>query len=70
MQARKEITRLSLTRKKDEAIRIRDDIRLMVVGIRGNKVRIGIQAPKDVDVDREEVHLAKKAANNSTKKTA
>ena len=47
---------LVLTRKKDEAIMINDTIRLVVVEIRGDKVRLGIDAPKDVSVHRQEVY--------------
>lgn len=46
---------LVLTRKKDEVITIGDDIRVMVVEIRGDKVRLGIDAPKYVAVHRQEV---------------
>jgi carbon storage regulator len=41
------------------AICIGRDIRITVLGIRGNQVRLGIAAPKDVVVDREEVHVRK-----------
>jgi carbon storage regulator len=46
---------LVLSRTVDERIFIGDDIRIMVVEIRGDKVRLGIEAPVDVIVDREEV---------------
>jgi len=47
---------LVLSRKKDEQIRIGDDIILTITEIRGDKVRIGIQAPSDVTVHRSEVY--------------
>ncbi len=46
---------LVLSRKMDEAIRINDNIRIVVVDIRGDKVRLGFDAPKDVPIHREEV---------------
>lgn len=49
---------LVLSRKKDEAIVINSDIVITVVEIRGDKVRLGIVAPKDVPVHREEVYVA------------
>lgn len=49
---------LVLSRKKDEKIMIGDSITLMVIEIRGDKVRLGIEAPKDVPVHREEVYDA------------
>ena len=49
---------LVLSRKKDEKIMIGDDISLMVIEIRGDKVRLGIDAPKHVAVHREEVFEA------------
>lgn len=49
---------LVLTRKKDESIVIAENIRITVVEVVGNKVKIGIQAPRDVRVDREEIHHA------------
>lgn len=45
---------LVLTRKEDEAILIGEDIKLKVVSISGDKVRIGIEAPREVRVLREE----------------
>ena len=47
---------LVLSRKKNESIIIRDDIVVMVVEVRGDKVRLGIEAPKDVPVHRREVY--------------
>ncbi len=49
---------LVLSRKKDESIIINDHIRVTVVEIRGDKVRLGIDAPKDVSVHRREVYEA------------
>ena len=50
---------LILTRKRNEAILIGDDIRIKVTSIGDGKVRIGIDAPASVVVDREEVRKAK-----------
>ena len=47
---------LVLTRKVGEEIVIGDNIHLAVVAIKGDKVRIGINAPKEVVVDRQEIH--------------
>ena len=49
---------LVLSRKKDEAIVLRDDIHIVVVEIRGDKVRLGIEAPNEVSVHRKEVYEA------------
>ena len=49
---------LVLSRRVNEAIRINDDITIVVVDIRGDKVRLGIEAPKDVPVHRQEVYDA------------
>lgn len=49
---------LVLSRKQDEKIIIGDAITLMVVSIQGDKVRLGIEAPKHVTVHREEVYRA------------
>jgi carbon storage regulator len=47
---------LVLSRKKDEKIVIGDSISIMVIEIRGDKVRLGIDAPRDVTVHRQEVY--------------
>lgn len=49
---------LVLSRKKNESIVINNDIVVTVIEIRGDKVRLGIVAPKDVPVHREEVYEA------------
>lgn len=49
---------LVLSRKENEVIVIGDSIRVMVVDIRGDKVRLGVEAPKDVSVHRLEVYEA------------
>lgn len=46
---------LVLTRRFNEAIHIGDDIRVVVVDVQGGKVRLGIDAPKNIRIDREEV---------------
>ena len=51
-------TMLVLSRKKDERIIIGDSISIMIVDIRGDKVRLGIDAPRDVTVHRKEVYEA------------
>jgi carbon storage regulator len=49
---------LVLSRKKDERIVINNDITIVVVEIRGDKVRLGVEAPKEVPVHRREVYEA------------
>lgn len=49
---------LVLSRQRDETIVIGDSIRITIVEVRGDKVRIGIDAPKDVAVHRQEVYDA------------
>ncbi|MCS7023023.1 MAG: carbon storage regulator CsrA [Gemmataceae bacterium] len=49
---------LVLSRKKNESVIINNDIVITVIEIRGDKVRLGIVAPKDVPVHREEVYVA------------
>jgi carbon storage regulator len=47
---------LILTRREGENIIIGDDVTISVLGIKGNQVRIGIDAPKNVSVHREEIY--------------
>jgi carbon storage regulator len=49
---------LVLSRKKNESIVINDEITIVVVEIRGDKVRLGVEAPKEVPVHRREVYDA------------
>ncbi|HOP77404.1 MAG: carbon storage regulator CsrA [Thermogutta sp.] len=56
---------LVLSRKKNESIVINDQITIVVVEIRGDKVRLGIEAPKDVPVHRREVYEAIKSAQKA-----
>ena len=48
---------LVLTRKSNQSIMIGDDVEVSVLSIMGEKVRIGIQAPRDIPVFRKEVYL-------------
>ena len=47
---------LILTRKEGESLRLGDDITVTVVSVKGGSVRLGITAPKDVPIHREEVY--------------
>lgn len=47
---------LILTRRVGETLMVNDDITVTVLGVKGNQVRIGINAPKDVSVHREEIY--------------
>ncbi len=49
---------LVLSRKKDESIIIGDDVKITIVDIRGDKVKLGISAPKIISVHREEIYEA------------
>ena len=50
---------LILTRRPQETIRVGEDITITILGVEGNKVRVGIAAPRNVVVDREEVYERK-----------
>lgn len=54
---------LALSRKKDEAIIINDDIEITVIEIKGEQVKLGITAPKSVPVYRKEVYIQIQQAN-------
>jgi carbon storage regulator len=60
-QVWREVDMLVLTRKVGEEIVIGTNIRITVVAIKGEKVRLGIAAPKEVVVDRGEVHESRKS---------
>lgn len=57
---------LVLSRKKGETIVIQDHIELTVLGVEGETVRIGIKAPREVDVFRKEVYLAIQESNRES----
>ncbi|MEY4699948.1 MAG: hypothetical protein RL326_135, partial [Pseudomonadota bacterium] len=59
---------LVLSRKRDESIMIGDDIVITVVEIRGDKVRLGVEAPTDVSVHRQEVYDAIQREKKGKKK--
>jgi carbon storage regulator len=66
---------LVLSRQKDESIMIGDNVEIIIVDVRGDKVRLGITAPKDIPVHRREIYDAiqrekaeKKAAEKQQEK--
>ena len=61
---------LVLSRKKNESIVINNDITIVVVEIRGDKVRLGVEAPRDVPVHRREVYEAIMRANQDASSDA
>lgn len=56
---------LVLSRQRDQTIMIGDDIEITVVDIRGDKVRLGINAPQEIPVHRKEVYEAIKRENRA-----
>jgi carbon storage regulator len=59
---------LILTRRAGETVMIGSDVTITVLGVKGNQVRIGINAPKDIAVHREEIYeriQAEKGANEA-----
>jgi carbon storage regulator len=63
-------TMLVLSRKKNESIVINNDITIVVVEIRGDKVRLGVEAPKEVPVHRREVYEAIKRNESAQREVA
>lgn len=58
---------LILTRRVNETLNIGDDVQVTVLGVKGNQVRIGINAPRDVAVHREEIYLRIKREERAKK---
>ena len=61
---------LGLSRKKDEAIIINDDVEVTVIEIKGDQVKLGITAPKSVPIYRKEVYVQIKDANKEATQQA
>lgn len=61
---------LVLTRKTEEAIKIGNDIEIKVIAVSGDQVKLGIEAPKHVEIHRKEIYLSiqeeNKAASHSS----
>lgn len=58
---------LILTRRVGEVLMIGDDVQIAVLGVKGNQVRIGVEAPRDVAVHREEIYRRVQAEKNGPK---
>ena len=58
---------LVLSRQKDESIMIGNDVEVTIVDVRGDKVRLGITAPRDIPVHRKEVYEAIKREESEKK---
>jgi carbon storage regulator len=61
---------LVLTRKLGESIAIDDNIKIVVVQIKGKQVRLGIEAPKETKIHREEVYVAIQEQNKESSNTS
>ena len=57
---------LVLSRQRDESIMIGDNVEIIIVDVRGDKVRLGITAPKDIPVHRREIYDAIKREKDGT----
>ena len=59
---------LVLSRQRDESIMIGDDVEIIIVDVRGDKVRLGITAPKNIPVHRREIYDAIQREKNEQQK--
>ncbi|MBU9711761.1 carbon storage regulator CsrA [Evansella tamaricis] len=55
---------LVLTRKWNESIKIGDDIEVTILGVEGDQVKLGINAPRNIDIHRKEIYLAIQQENS------
>ena len=61
---------LVLSRQRDESIMIGDDVEIIIVDVRGDKVRLGITAPKEIPVHRREIYDAIQREKNEKKQAS
>lgn len=61
---------LVLTRKKNQSIQIGDEIELTILSIEGDQVKVGINAPKQVEIHRKEVYLSIQEENSKASKVS
>ncbi|OEH92202.1 carbon storage regulator CsrA [Bacillus solimangrovi] len=61
---------LVLTRKRNESIKIGDEIEVEVLAVDGEQVKLGIKAPKHIDIHRKEVYLSIQAENKAAALTS
>ena len=59
---------LVLTRKKDQSIMIGDDIEITIVSVEGDQIKLGINAPRNVEIQRKEIYLAIQDENTDASK--
>ena len=57
---------LALTRKKGEALMVNNNVEITILEVRGDQVKIGISAPKDVPISRKEVYLQIQEENKAS----
>lgn len=55
---------LVLTRKPNQAIQIGDDIEIKILSIEGEQIKIGIEAPRNIEIHRKEIYLSIQEENN------